>query len=94
MPNSPVQQTSGAPVSEQSPHHEMTPVVAVVSAVADAAGTDSLELPPLSNAINPEALNDLVGAGRSPGLESISFEYAGYNVVVSSADDIQIAPSE
>lgn len=84
MPNSPVQQTSGAPVPEQSPHHEMTPVVAVVSAVADAAGTDALELPPLSNAINPEALNDLVGAERSPGLESIS---------LSMLDTISLSPA-
>ena len=94
MPNSPVQQTSGAPVPEQTSHHEMTPVVAVVSAVADAAGADPLELPPLSNAINPEALNDLIGAGRSPSLESVSFEYAGYDVVVSGTGDVQIAPSE
>jgi hypothetical protein len=94
MPNSPVQQTSGAPASEQSLNQKMTPVVAVVSVVADAAGTDPLELPPLSNAINPEALNDLVGAGRRSGLESVSFEYAGYDIVVSGADDIQVAPSE
>ncbi|MDG5761945.1 hypothetical protein QA600_21725 [Natronococcus sp. A-GB1] len=94
MPNSPVQQTSGVPVSKQSPHHEMTPVVAVVSAVADAAGTDPLELPPLSNVINPEALNDLVGAEKSSGLESISFEYAGYDVVVSGAGDIEVVRSE
>ncbi|MDG5762002.1 hypothetical protein QA600_22050 [Natronococcus sp. A-GB1] len=94
MPNSPVQQTSGAPVSKQRPHHEMTPVVAVVSAVADAAGTDPLELPPLSKAINPEALNDLVGAERSSGLESVSFAYAGYDVVVSGTGDIEVAPSE
>ncbi|WP_083898767.1 HalOD1 output domain-containing protein [Natronococcus jeotgali] len=94
MPNSPVQQTSGAPSSEQRPYHETTPVVAVVSAVADAAGTDPLELPPLGNAINPEALNDLVGAERSPGLESISFEYAGYDVVVSGAGDIEVVQPE
>ncbi|WP_083909356.1 HalOD1 output domain-containing protein [Natronococcus amylolyticus] len=72
----------------------MTPVVAVVSAVADAAGTDPLELPALSNAINPEALNDLVGAERSSSLQSVSFEYAGYDVVVSGTGDIEVAPSE
>ena len=93
MSNSPVQQTSGTPVSEQSSHHEMTPVVAVVSAVADAAGTDPLELPPLSNVIDPEALNDLVDCGRNSALRSISFEYAGYDVVVSGTGDIRVVQS-
>ncbi|WP_083898756.1 HalOD1 output domain-containing protein [Natronococcus jeotgali] len=91
MPNTPVQQISADSAPEQSLNQEMTPVVAVVSAVADAAGMDPLELPPLSNAINPEALNDLVSSGRSSGLESISFAYTGYNVVVSGAGDIQVS---
>ncbi|MDG5821424.1 HalOD1 output domain-containing protein [Natronococcus sp. A-GB7] len=94
MSDSLVQQTSADLVTEQSLNHEMTPVVAVVSAVADAAGTDPFELPPLSNAINPEALNDLIGTGQSSGLESVSFEYVGYDIVVSGTGDIQVTPSE
>ncbi|WP_341850684.1 HalOD1 output domain-containing protein [Natronococcus wangiae] len=38
---------------------ENTLVYAVVSAVAEAEGTDPVELPPLYEAIHPEALNDL-----------------------------------
>lgn len=91
MPNTPTPQMSAPPAPKRGSICEMTPVVAVVSAVADATDTDPLELPPLSNAINPEALNDLVSAERSPGLESISFAYAGYDVVVSGAGDIQIS---
>ena len=72
----------------------MTPVVAVISAVADVAGTDPAELPPLNNVIDPEALNDLAECGRNSDLRSISFEYAGYDVVVSGTGDIQVAQSE
>ena len=90
MPDSPVQQTSPTTVPKQRSDYETTPVVAVVSAVADATGTDPLELPPLSNVINPEALNDLIGTGRSSSLQSVSFEYAGYDVVVSGTGDIEV----
>jgi hypothetical protein len=72
----------------------MTSVVAVVSAVADATGTDPLELPPLGNVVDPEALNDLVDCGRNSDLRSISFEYAGYDVVVSGVGDIQVSRAE
>lgn len=43
MSDSPVQQASTTTASEQRSNYEATPVVAVVSAVADAAGTDPLE---------------------------------------------------
>ena len=94
MSNPPNQKTGASSASKPNLNHEMTPVVAVVSAIADAAGTDPLELPPLSNAIDPEALNDLVDFERDSGLESISFEYVGYDVVVSGDGDVQVAQSE
>ncbi|MDG5821782.1 HalOD1 output domain-containing protein [Natronococcus sp. A-GB7] len=91
MSDPPVQQTSPTTAPEQRSDYEPTPVVAVISAVADAAGTDPLKLPPLSNVIDPEALNDLVDCGRNSALRSISFEYAGYDVIVSGTGDIQVA---
>lgn len=94
MTDSPAQNTGTSSAPKQNSNRETTPIIAVVSAVADAAGTDPLELPPLSNAINPEAVNDLVDCRQSSGLESISFEYAEYDVVVSGTGDIQVTQSE
>ncbi|AGB39864.1 HalOD1 output domain-containing protein [Natronococcus occultus] len=90
MSNASVQTTNAPSV----PNQGMTPVVAVVVAVADAAGTDPLELPPLHEAINPEALNELIDCDRESGLQSISFEYAGYDVVVSGTGDVHVTLSE
>lgn len=94
MSNDLAQRTSTLRTQKRRPSREMTPVVAVVAAVADAAGTDPLELPPLGNAIDPEALNDLVDPERSTGLESIAFEYAGYDVVVAGTGDVRVNRSE
>lgn len=70
---------------------ETTPVVTVVSAVADVSGVDPFELPPLNDVINAEALNELVASERHSGLESVSFEYAGYDVVVTGSGDVKVA---
>lgn len=93
MSNSPTCNTSSPSVPNQHQGQQTTPVVAVVSAVAEAAETDPFKLPPLYNAINPEALDDLVNSGRSSDLKSISFEYAGYDVVVSGTGDVQVIPA-
>lgn len=61
---------------------EHTPVFAVVSAVGKAANEDPLELPPLHDAIDPEALNDLFTSRPDPAVEKVEFRYAGCDVVV------------
>jgi hypothetical protein len=71
-------------------NQEQTPVVAVVTAVAEVAGRDPLELPPLRNAINPDALNDLMGA-EDNRLTSVSFEYFGYDISVTGDGDVRVA---
>lgn len=69
---------------------ENTPVYTVVSAVADVEDTDPVELPPLYNAINPEALNDLFTSRSEPSVNQITFEYAGYVIEVRGSGKVQV----
>lgn len=67
-----------------------TPVYAVVSAVAEVEQTDPIELPPLYDAIDPEALNTLFTARSDPGLDQITFQYAGYTIVIQASGEVQV----
>lgn len=69
---------------------ENTPVYAVVSAVAEVENTDPVELPPLYDAIDPEALNDLFTSRPDSALEQLSFQYAGYSVVVRGNGEVEV----
>lgn len=67
---------------------DASPTVAVVLEVADAEGTDPLDLPPLHDAIDPDYLNRL---GADPTAdESILFRYVGYLVHVTAAGDVAV----
>lgn len=55
---------------------------AVVNAVATAEERDPTTLPPLYNAIDPDAL-DALFADRGDQLGRIAFRYHGYDVAVS-----------
>jgi hypothetical protein len=59
----------------------------VVEQVARATGTDPLELPPLYDSIDPDALDSLA---RGPGDVEVSFEYAGQEVCVESGGAIRV----
>jgi hypothetical protein len=62
------------------------PTTAVVTAVAEHAGEDPVELSPIYEAIDPDSLNDLftpTSESRRP--ECVQFEYHGYLVVVRGA---------
>jgi hypothetical protein len=59
----------------------------VVQTVAKTTNTDALELPPLYDAIDPDALDTLVGA-MSDG--TVSFIYAGHEVTVASDGTISL----
>jgi hypothetical protein len=71
--------------------------VAVVGAVAAVAETDPLELRPLRESIDPDALDDLFARTRG-GLtrESgrVEFSFPDYRVVVDATGVIEIHPSE
>jgi hypothetical protein len=53
----------------------------VIRAVADATGTDALELPPLYGTVDPDALDALV-EGTANG--EVSFVYANQEVTVTT----------
>lgn len=59
----------------------------VVQKVATASGTDALELPPLWDAIEPDALNKLV---EEMADGEVSFAYAGYEVTVTSDETVDL----
>ncbi|WP_226008300.1 HalOD1 output domain-containing protein [Natrinema salinisoli] len=69
---------------------ENTPVYAVVSAVSEASGLDIVELPPLYEVINPDALNALFTSRAEPAVRKVSFEYAGYDIVVRGTGAVEV----
>ncbi|WP_458205600.1 HalOD1 output domain-containing protein [Haladaptatus sp. NG-SE-30] len=60
----------------------------VVAAVADEADTRTTELPPLYHSIDPDALNEMVERGGNDF--TISFSFAGYEVLVDGDGSIEI----
>lgn len=67
---------------------------AVVRVVAEATGDDREELPPLYEAIDPDALNAVFastpGTERSAG--DVTFGYAGREVTVNAASEVVVRP--
>lgn len=66
---------------------------AVVATVANRDGSDPVDLPPLYDAVDPDALDAIFRDGR-PG--RVTFEYAGYEVTVCGRDQVTVvceAPS-
>lgn len=57
-----------------------TPTVAVVDAIAGSEGVDALDLPPISECIDPDALNTIC---ESLDDGYITFTYCGYSVTVN-----------
>lgn len=68
---------------------ESSPSQTVVQAVADVAGEDLVELPPLYDTIDPEAMDAFL---RGPDSGTLKFKYNGYTVVVDQ--DITVSVRE
>nr|WP_089699154.1 HalOD1 output domain-containing protein [Halogranum gelatinilyticum] len=67
--------------------------MAVVSAVAAASDTDSLDMDPLYESVDIEALDSLVTPRRAVvGDLHLTFEYQGYEVTASSCGSIKVKP--
>lgn len=66
---------------------------AVVERVAEAEGVDPLDLDPLYEAIDPDALDKLCGGADYDARSSarIVFDYNGYTVVVDGPDSVTLA---
>lgn len=67
--------------------------VAVVEAIAARKGVDQHELPPLNDAVDPDALNDIVSdwvSRPSNRDEYVKFQYDDYTVVLYVDERLRI----
>ena len=64
---------------------------AVVDAVATTAGTDPIELPPLYDSVDPDALDTLFERQREGTDLEIAFSYTGYRVVIEDGERITVS---
>lgn len=64
---------------------------AIVERIANCEGVDPLDLPPLYEAVDPDALDALTGAsvGRDSALQ-VEFSYCGYDVTVTGESVVHI----
>ena len=80
-----------APSTEVAIDSSVTLSEAIVVAVAEREGMSPLEIPPLFETIDPDALDSLFRE-RSAG--RVSFEYAGYEVVICGRDRLLLHETE
>jgi hypothetical protein len=79
----------------RSSHQDVAPSTAVIEAIADYQGTDSMRLKePLYEAIDPDALDALIanseaGNGYSP--TTVEFSYNGCRVRVSGDGAVEVS---
>lgn len=66
----------------------------LVSLVADVSGTDAVDLPPLATVVDPDALSSLVDGPSSVKDLTVSFDYAGYHVVVRGNGRIHLTEAD
>lgn len=72
-------------MSNDQSNRFVLPSEAVVTRIANSEGIDPLELPPLYEAIDADALDALVGTGkRSDADPEVEFTYSGYEVTITS----------
>ncbi|NHN47038.1 hypothetical protein G9464_05430 [Halostella sp. JP-L12] len=70
----------------RDPADHPTPTDAVLSALADAAAREKIDLPPLYDSVDPEALDAVVGG---PGSAAVQFEHVGF-LVTASGDEVVV----
>ncbi|OTF01686.1 HalOD1 output domain-containing protein [Halorubrum sp. SD683] len=69
---------------------ETTPSIAVVEAVAAATDRDPRKMPPIQRAVDTDALDALLTAGKGSSLR-VSFEYLDATVTVHPDGTIDVA---
>ena len=68
--------------------------LAVVDAVAESTDTAPTELPPLADAIDPDAMEMLFESAAEPATDGeLTFRYAGCEVVVRSGGFVSVTPT-
>jgi hypothetical protein len=69
-------------------HQYESPTAAVVAAVAGLTGRTKSTLPPLYDAVDTEAVNELVTSGREG--TRVAFSYVGTEVVVDAGGTVVV----
>lgn len=67
--------------------------VVIVERVADRENVDPLDLPPLHDTVDPDALSALF-ASPGKGPENVTFTYNGYRVTVEGPEQVLVDPLE
>lgn len=84
-----------SPSSDSTDSGDFSITETVVEEVADAEEVGPLELPPLHDSIDPDALESLL-SGRASGDHSaaieVKFMYCGYAVTVASDGTVEVIP--
>ncbi|MFB6093799.1 MAG: HalOD1 output domain-containing protein [Halanaeroarchaeum sp.] len=70
----------------------LTPTVAVLEAVADAMDEDPAAMSDVYDVIDTDALNAMLTGAEDGSPVRVSFEYAGYDVTISSSGDVLVTP--
>lgn len=77
------------------PGADATPSDTLVTAVADFANSDPLELQPLYETIDPDTLDEFVGGDELPDVGgTISFTYEDFEVTVYASGLLEIYPAD
>lgn len=74
-------------------HHSSTVVPRIIETVAEVDNVDPVSMtPPLANAVDPDALNELIdhGSDATERTFEVRFHYRGHEVVVTDDGDISL----
>lgn len=75
---------------------EESPSASIIECVAEATGRDPIELPPLYERVDPDAVNELLNdpseRPRATPHLSITFRYAGCDVTISGDGQTSATP--
>lgn len=66
----------------------------VVDAVADATGVDPLDLPPLYERVDPDALDALFRDAGGASVASVRFEFSGCEVLVRGSGQVEVLQTD
>ena len=97
MESTPNERTTGGTgdgwTASEGVGQEQGAAVAVIDAVANAAGREATELPPLYETVDPDAIDSLFDHRHQrsvPGECRFAFAYAGYDVVISDGPCVRV----
>ncbi|WP_317175991.1 HalOD1 output domain-containing protein [Halomontanus rarus] len=64
----------------------------IITKVARYEEVNPIELPPMWDSIDPEALDLLIQSSSDETALRLKFSYYGYNIVVGEKDELDVAP--